>query len=117
MEQMNYYSPNRPGFYYRRLNSMRPAGYNFKSLEKMQFWTDHFPKLQMETLHEQLYFPVLQYEDFQLATYSLAIICSILFVILFAIGVFLYRKRAEEKRTLKLLKARNAEIQTRYEEA
>lgn len=117
MEQLNYYSPNRPGFYYRRLNAIRSSGINFRSLEMMQFWSEHFVRLQKETIHEQLYFPVLQYQDFQIATYSLAVICSLLIVILFAIGAFIYRKRSAEKRTLKLLKARNAEIQQRYQEA
>lgn len=117
MEQINYFSPNRPGFYYRRLNAIRSSGINFRSLESMQFWSEHFVRLQRETIHEQLYFPVLQYQDFQVATYSLAVICSLLVVLLFGIGAFFYRKRAEEKRTLKLLKARNAQIQQRYEDA
>lgn len=117
MEQLNYYSPNRPDFFYRRLNSIKLPSNDFLRTETMQFWSEHFVRLQKETIHEQLYFPVLQYQDFQIATYSLAIICSLLFVILFGIGAFLYRKRSEEKRTLKLLKARNTEIQQRYEEA
>ena len=117
LEQINYYSPNRPGFYFRRLNAVRVSGVDYRPIEKMQFWSEHFMRLQRETIHEQLYFPVLQYQDFQIATYSLAVICSLLLVLIVGIVIFLYRKRSEEKRTLKLLKARNMEIQQRYEAA
>jgi len=62
------------------------------------------------------YFPYTQYDSFRAATWSLLAFLLLMIVIIIVLIAMICIKKNEERRSLKLLRARDAEFEERYNE-
>lgn len=91
-----------------------PIMMNAREQQDLMFWNEMINNFIEFTATPFPYFPYNQYEGFKAATWSLtALIILFIIIIIILISLMLVRKN-EEKRSMKLLRARDRELEERY---
>lgn len=89
---------------------------DFRSQDDIRFWNDLVQDVIEYTATPPPWFPYHEYDSFRAATWSLLAFLILMIVIIVILVAMIFSKRNEERRSLKLLRARDAEFEERYSE-
>ncbi|KAI1292292.1 Venom carboxylesterase-6 [Halotydeus destructor] len=93
------------------------AAVNFRSSEQMSFWNDLIYNVIQYTATPPPYFPYTEYDGFRAATWSMVAFVIILVLVVAVLASVLCLNKRNDKRSLKLLRARDKELDERYNES
>lgn len=86
----------------------------YRDPQDMMFWNEMINSFMEFTATPLPYFPYNQYEGFKAATWSLTALIILFIIIIIILISLMFTKRNEEKRSMKLLRARDRELEERY---
>lgn len=86
----------------------------FRRPEDMSFWNELITRVIEFTATPPPYFPYHEYNSFQAATWSMLAFVLVLVLIVVGLAAVLCINKRKEKRSLKLLRARDRELEERY---
>lgn len=88
---------------------------DFRRPEDMSFWNELISEIVEETATPLPYFPYLEYQSFQAATWSLLAFLLLFIIVVLLLCAMICLKKRDENRSLRLLRARDREFEERYQ--
>lgn len=82
--------------------------------EELSFWTDFIFELQDLTARPPTIFPYEELKSFQAATWSMVAVVLLLVLILLALSAIILKSKRKEKKSLKLLRRQDRELEERH---